>query len=260
MRKIAIIGSGWLSIPLAKSLLQDGHHVCLTTRSVLKRQELRAAGYRAEIYDLGTPLTLAISQADILIIAITSKEPALFQNLLDQILRSHIRHVIFVSSTSVYPFTGSLVDENITTIDSALSQIERLFQVKIGQKTTILRFAGLVGDRRHPGMFFRNKVCKTPKAHVNVIHLQDCVGIVQYILEKEIFGEVINGCADTHPLKDEFYTHYAQQIGLSVPEFEYTSQSPTKIVSNVKIKELGYSFRHPDVMQLPEMELQQAHE
>ena len=88
--------------------------------------------------------------SDILLIAITSKDIDAYERLIEQIEISSIQKVIFISSTSVYPASNSIVTEETATMNTPLSEIENLFKNNTFFETTIIRFAGLFGPGRHP--------------------------------------------------------------------------------------------------------------
>jgi hypothetical protein len=44
-----------------------------------------------------------------------------------------------------------------------------------------------------------------PYAPVNLIHRDDCIGIINAIIEQNVWAEVFNGCADTHPFKADIH-------------------------------------------------------
>ncbi len=119
-------------------------------------------------------------------------------------------------------------------------------------KTTIVRFGGLIGYSRNPGKFFsKGGIVHNPDSNVNLIHRDDCIEIISQIVEKEVWGEVFNCCADTHPTKREFYTQAAKSIGFPVPKFEDSGFASFKIISNQKVKRiLNYEFLHPDLMKI----------
>jgi len=193
-------------------------------------------------------------QANILIINIPSKDIDAFSNLITEIEKSEIRKVLFVSSTSVYENTNKTISESDGE-ESALSPlltIESLFTNSGKIKTTIVRFGGLIGYSRNPGEFFRTgRIVQNPDSNVNLIHRDDCIQIISQIIEQEVWGEVFNCCADTHPTKREFYTQAAKSIGLSAPEFANSGTKSFKIVSNQKVKQvLNYEFLHPDLMEI----------
>ena len=65
-------------------------------------------------------------------------------------------------------------------------EIEKLFQCNSNFKTTLIRFAGLLGYNRKPGNFFKNgKSIPNPEGVVNMIHQDDCVLIISKIIEKK---------------------------------------------------------------------------
>jgi len=251
---ISILGSGWLGFPLAEYLLEQGYPIKLSTRATNKFHAIKNIGadpYSVDIDQL-TPDVLTFVTADTLIINITSKNLIGFQDLIKQITLSPIKQVLFISSTSVYQNTNSLVTEadNAEITESALYQIEQAFQQCQHFDTTILRLSGLIGYQRHPGRFFNNtKAVPNPDAPVNLIHRDDCIGLIHAIIKQAAWGEVFNGCVDSHPTKRDFYSHARQLLHLDPPIFADDTQKQYKIVSNVKIKtQLGYQFIHPDIM------------
>jgi hypothetical protein len=159
---------------------------------------------------------------------------------------------LFVSSTSVYKNLQKVVteDEGAENDQSVLFQIERLFLDNIDFVCSVVRLSGLTGGNRHPGNFFRTgKVVAQPDAPVNLIHREDCLGIILAIIEQAAWGETFNACADSHPSKREFYTYTRKLLNQPAPEFLVNSENAYKIVSNHKVKQiLGYQFVHADLM------------
>ena len=165
-----------------------------------------------------------------------------------------MKHVLYVSSTSVYPKTDGVISETdgheVPT--SPIFFIENLLRASNRFRTTVLRFGGLIGYDRQPGRFFsRGRLVANPDAAVNLIHRDDCIGIITRVLELDAWGEVLNGCADSHPSRREFYSYAARSLGLSEPVFADNGPSTGKTVSNRALREmLGYQFQHPDLMKL----------
>ena len=84
-------------------------------------------------------------------------------------------------------------------------------------------------------------------APVNLIHREDCLGILKAIVKQNARGEVFNGVCNGHPTRREFYTREAKKLGIDPPEFSDEPTTTNKIVGNEKIKsELGYEFVYPD--------------
>ncbi len=252
--QINLIGSGWLAKPLAQHLLTVGHRVWVTTTQTEKIAELEAVNLRVLRYSLGDQLSdpSLLFDTDVLIIAITSKDLAAFNVLMDQINDSACKHIVFISSTSVYLNDGQSHDESSEALnhDNPLLQIERLIQTH--PSTTIIRMAGLVGPGRHPGRFFQHgKVLKNPNAAVNLIHLDDCIGVIESVIEHNAWNEIINACANTHPDKITFYTAMANQMGLPAPICEEDTDGSFKIIANNKLENtLKYALIHADVMKM----------
>lgn len=250
------MGSGWLGLPLAEHLISIGYHVKSSTTSESRLPKLTSIKAEPFIIDLA-PLPDNIQhflKANILIINIPSRHIDGFRNLLKEIEKSEVEKVIFIGSTSVYE------NKNITISESdgeelpstPLMTIENLFRSCGIINTTIIRFGGLIGYSRNPGKFFsKGRIVQHPDSKVNLIHRDDCIGIIHQIIEQEVWGEVFNCCADTHPTKREFYTHAALSAGELAPEFASPSTSSFKIISNFKVKQvLNYKFLHPDLMKI----------
>lgn len=241
-------------MPLAERFVSQGYRLKISTTSPQRLPTLAALPGDACIVDIGKPLDDidTFLQADTLIVNITSKDIDGFERLVRKIEASGIESVLFVSSTSVYAENCKVVSEapGEESPDHPLVIIENLFRQSEKFRTTIVRFAGLIGGRRHPGRFFRGgKTVKSPNANVNLIHRDDCINIVERIVANDLWGEIFNACADSHPSKREFYSHAAKLAGAPLPDFEDSADGTFKIVDNRKLKRvLGYEFLHPDLM------------
>lgn len=256
MSTISLLGSGWLGLPLAQDLIQAGYDVKASTTSANRISNLESIGAAPFIINVDK-LTSNVSnflRSDILIVNIPSKNIHGFSNLIGQIEASEIQKIIFVSSTSVYENNRRVIKESDTECykESPLLQIENLFQHCSRIETTIVRFGGLIGYNRHPGNFFKSKrIVKDPDSPVNLIHRDDCIGIIREIIEQQVWGEVFNCCADTHPNKREFYTRAVSLIDGKLPEFGESNASVGKTICSHKVKQrLSYEFKHPDLMEL----------
>jgi hypothetical protein len=256
IKTISILGSGWLGLPLAEHFVLMGSHVKASTTSESRLPELSSINVEPFIVDIdqlsNNPQTFL--QANILIINIPSKSKAGFIGLLQDIEKSKIEKVLFVSSTSVYENKNKTISESDgeeSTL-SPLLTIENLFRNSSKIKTTLVRFGGLIGYSRNPGKFFsKGRIVHNPDSNVNLIHRDDCIEIISQIVEQGVWGEVFNCCADTHPTKREFYTKAAKAMRLPVPKFEDSGSVSFKIISNQKVKQhLNFKFQHDDLMKI----------
>jgi nucleoside-diphosphate-sugar epimerase len=252
-RSIGILGCGWLGIPLARHFIEKGYRVKGSTTTESKLDALKAYGIEPYLVRLGVPEddVQRFFDVEILMVMVTSKDVHAFERLIGLLAASPVQKVIFVSSTSVYGPSDRPVVETDPVLDTPLAQTERLFMHSNAFRTTVVRFGGLFGYDRKPGRFFRSgRVIKDPDNVVNLIHRDDCIGIIDRIIELDVWGEVFNGTTDTHPTKRELYSKAARDLGIDPPRMATDTIQATKLVSNHKVHEvLGYTFRYPDLMQ-----------
>jgi nucleoside-diphosphate-sugar epimerase len=264
-KNISIIGCGWLGFPLAMELIKKGHLVKGTTTSkekiaLLNKENIKP--FNVEITETGILglLEESLSKSDILVLNIppgikkkdTSNYVAKIEHLIPYIENSQIKRVLFISSTSVYADTSSFpviteqqIPNPMTNSGKQLLKAETLLKNNIHFKTTFLRFAGLYGDHRHPAKFLSGKTnLKNPTAPVNLIHLNDCIGIIINIIEKDVFGDIFNASTTPHPTKQDYYTSVCNSMNLEFPHFDLQSKSKGKIVNSEKIvNHLNYQFQ-----------------
>lgn len=253
MRNVSILGCGWLGKPLAVCLLEAGFFVKGSTTSTTKIEELEALGIVPFLIDISEHEDFnSFLASDILIIAITSKDINAFKRFIDQIETSDIQKVIFISSTSVYPMSNSMISEESMTMESPLSEIEDLFRKNGCFETTILRFAGLYGPGRHPGNWFKNSSkIPQPKGYVNMIHQEDCIKIIQELINQNHWNDTLNACSNHHPTREEFYANARKRIQKEVPVFEETTNLKFKIISSKKLQTvLKYEFIHDNLLEI----------
>jgi nucleoside-diphosphate-sugar epimerase len=188
---------------------------------------------------------------------ILTYHPAQISQLIQAIKQSPVKHVLFVSSTSVYPDTNKEVFENETappTKDSgrALLLAEDLLLSQTAFTTTIIRFGGLIGYDRMPGRFLAGKKnVENGDAPINVIHQDDCIGLISALVAQQIWGDVFNAVADEHPTRHDFYTLAAAKAGLEIPTFATGKTTAYKIVNSDKIRQrLHYPFKYPNPLTL----------
>lgn len=255
IRSISVLGSGWLGLPLVEHFVQSGYTAKASTRSenrLATIEQSKATAYIVDIENISNDIQNFLD-SQILIINITSKNVQSFENLIKEIKLSPIEKVLLVSSTSVYKNLNRVVteDEGAENENSILFQIENLFRVNTNFKTTIIRMSGLIGYSRHPGRWFANKAIPQPDAPVNLIHRDDCVGIINRVIEQDVWGEVFNACADSHPAKRDFYAYARSLLDSPDPEYAKSGELLYKIVSSEKLQDtLNYQLIYPDLMEI----------
>jgi len=160
--------------------------------------------------------------------------------------------VLFISSTSVYADEESfpeITEESkpnpTTESGKQLLKVEELLQKNTNFKTTIVRFAGLFGNDRHPAKQLSGKTdLKNPEAPVNLIHLLDAVNILSKIIGNDVFGETFNASTTPHPSKQSYYSSVCRSMNLPVPIYDLRQKSKGKIILSNKIEHvLNYQFQ-----------------
>ncbi len=276
MKKISILGCGWLGLPLAKSLIEKGFLIKGSTTSEEKLEVLQKAGIEPFLISIKSNkvsgnIVKFLDDSEILIIDIppdlrygnTESFIEKMKQSIPFLEQSTIKKLIFVSSTSVY--SGISLDcaqeDNIardkkfkiTEETIAVPENESGIQLLASEKilmsnkhfaTTIVRFGGLIGEDRNPTKFLAGrKNIENPNAPINFIHQKDCIGIIEKIIETNSWNQIYNGVASFHPTRKDYYTQKAKEMGLEIPEFDETKPSFGKIVSSEKAAQvLGYNF------------------
>ncbi|WP_299125834.1 NAD-dependent epimerase/dehydratase family protein [uncultured Tenacibaculum sp.] len=252
MRDVSILGCGWLGLPLAEYLLKKGCNVKGSTTSKNKLSIFKEKGIAPFLIDIDASFNKEIESflsSAILIVAITSKNIVSYENLINEIEKSTVKKVIFISSTSVYPSLNKVINEEETLISSPLVEIENLFKENKNFKTTIIRFAGLLGKDRNPGNWFENRKIPHPKGFVNMIHQDDCIQIIYQIIKQNVWGEVFNACSNHHPTRKEFYINAKVKMKKEPPVFDDSLDLKYKIISSDKLqKQLNYTFIYDDLL------------
>lgn len=263
MRQISILGCGWLGLPLAKQLIQNGHHVKGSTTSVDKLPSLDSAAiipYKIEVssQEIEGPIAAFLDKSEILIVDIPPKLRSIEKDnfvakielLIPEIEKSSVSKVVFVSSTSVYADSNEIVVEESIALPETesgrqLLTSESLLKNGTSFKTTVVRFGGLIGQSRHPIHFLAGrKNIENPEAPINLIHLEDCIGIIASIIKQDCWDETFNAVTPFHPSRKEYYTEKAIEMNLDLPEFNVDSISNAKTISSNKIQDvLQYNFK-----------------
>ena len=263
-KSVSIIGCGWLGLPLAKRLLTEGFRVKGSTTSTEKLLILNKAGIEAYQLRLNPePIgnLTALLQADTLIIDVPPKagklgndfHPQQIQQLTQAIRQSSLKHVIYVSSTSVYPELSRVVveDDVINPGQSAapaLVEAEQLVQRLASERIiTILRCGGLMGYDRIPGKYVAGRTVDSGMVPVNYLHRDDAVAILLIIVQQKIAG-TFNAVAPEHSIREAIYRKSCADFGYELPTFILPADPvPYKIISPEKLlRATNYAFTYPD--------------
>lgn len=264
-KKLSVLGCGWLGVPLAQHFISQGFELKGSSTSPEKLNSLREQGIRpyqivltetaAEIDDPGFFDTdiLIISLPPRRIDAISRIYPSQVSQLVPFILNAGIQKVIFISSTSVYPENLQVATEDgipVPEKESGLACLlaEQVLTKQTGFDTTVLRFGGLIGADRNPARFLMKSNRVFANVPVNLIHLDDCIGIISELIRQEIWGETFNACSPEHPYKKDFYGKAAQLSELPAPSFSDEPGEFKYVDSSKLIRVLNYTFNYKNPM------------
>lgn len=272
MKKVAIIGLGWLGMPLALSLMSRGFEVVGSKTTPDGVEAARMSGIECYQLELTPELICEaddleqLLRTDALVITLPARRTAegsagyfnAVRMLVDSAMAFGVPHIIFTSSTSVYGDTRGTVREDsplqpVTPSGQVLAELERWLHELPNISVDILRLAGLVGADRHPGRFLAGKVdVKGGSQGVNLVHQDDVIAAIQLLLKLPKGGHVYNLCAPGHPTKREFYPVLAAQLQLPPPQFAEEPEQQGRLVDGSRIcKELGFEYQYPDPVRMP---------
>ena len=240
--KLVISGYGWLAGYLDRALSSD-FQLTATSRSEDKLSELSKRGVRGIKYALGddtSSLCQAVEGATfILNIPPGRKNTALDEfthnmlSLNDDVVKANAKHIIFVSTTSVYGDTtdAEISETTATSPETASARAHVAIETHLNSSHshvpyTIVRLAGLVGPDRHPVRSLSGRTLDAGNKRVNLVHVADVVKALEVITVKGGKNATYHLCSDLHPKRGEYYVNAAKAIGVTPPHFSDTEKPP----------------------------------
>ncbi|PKF76126.1 hypothetical protein [Chryseobacterium sp. PMSZPI] len=248
MKKIGIIGYGWLGARIEASL-HNTYTFSVTTTTQDKADELKNRGINPRVasfmdYQLASPLLPwdEIKTLDVIIITIpVSEKSCCVSSLYNRIqnLSSFIGdfegQIFLMSSTGVYPNTEKEFIEEDIAVNSISG--ERMIRNKYPQ-VNILRLGGLMGDNR----LLKNYNISNLDHAVNHVHYADIAGIISKMIERKLESKTYNVTAPAHPTKSQVI-NAQKNINDTGEVMEVKGK---KVLSSKLISELEYVFQYPD--------------
>lgn len=246
MKKIGIIGYGWLGNHIAERL-SNRCDIYATTTTDSKIEDITSKGHHATLVTFSDEVDPKMKQWDIIqeldavIIGISfsgirgmqvpMKERR--ENLL-KFLGDYQGQLFFMSSTGVYPN----IEKDYTEADQPAIDVDsEKFILEQFPKVNILRLAGLMGDQR----LLKNYNISNLDQLVNHIHYADICTVVEKMLKTSSKSKVYNVVAPIHPNKDEVI--HAQKNLTYSGERSDTGRtiSPAQLIAD-----LDFEFQYPD--------------
>ncbi len=248
----AIVGCGWLGLPVALELISQGHTVYGSTTTESKLEKLQLKGINPFLYNgnFNTGIPEVVSMVDCIIINFPPSKTTNYAQQISSLL-SQLNgkcKVIFTSSTGVYEDTDGWKDESSPVIPTHPVFLAEEIIRKSEKQYVILRLAGLIGPDRHPVKYLSGKTLPDGAMVVNLIHRDDVIEAILKLLQGNYWGSTYNVCANDHPTRKEFYTHAALQQDLHPPVFMPSVRTGKCITGKRLENDLEITYRHLDLI------------
>ena len=248
MKKIGIIGCGWLGFRMAKYFAPT-NEIYATTTSDDKVKMLSEQGFQTFKIDFDADEFLKSNEVwlnlDVIIITIPFSKSADFEiskkrfENLSSFLKGFEKPIFLMSSIGIYPqieqeITENNLDESL--LNPSIFGIENLMKQYFPQ-INILRLGGLMGDDRYLSKYN----IKEPQQIVNHIHFEDISTVVEKIINENSQSKTYNLVAPLHPTKQQVIDFQTKNIETKIEE-----GFGRKILSAHLENDLKYEFLYPD--------------
>lgn len=261
MKKIGILGGGWLGLALALEAQKKGHQAKVTSTSEERAKQLIDKGLNAQFLKLTESTVMGaldfFKDIDTLFITIPPglrKNPqrnyvALVEQIIEKVEAYKIQRVLFTSSTSVYGFQKGIMTETSELLGDSPSaqQIIKVEQKLLNNKnfqSCIVRLGGLIGPDRHPIFTLSGKKnLPNPLSPINFIHQKDAVAILLNLFENWNENKIYNAVTPYHPSREAYYSQMAEIAQLPPPSFEKKGTTRGFVSSEKVCSELHYIFK-----------------
>lgn len=263
MARVLIAGCGQLGNQLGRNLVNQGHEVFGIRRNIDKIsspiQPIEA--------DLFSPLPELPTDIDFVYYIVSAKtynDLAYYKayvlglkHLIEALKGQSIKRLFFVSSSSVFGQSdGERVTEDSLAEAKNFSSRRLLEGEEIAHNApfpaTVIRFGGIYGPGRTHliDMVIQGKANCMEDVYSNRIHSEDCVGMLEHLLQLPEPDALYIGVDDEPALTCDVYEWLAEQLSVaSVNHREPTENSrmqrSNKRLSNAKITATGYHFKYP---------------
>lgn len=268
MKKIVLLGCGFVGARTARLFAGAGWEVIGVTHSTASAERLRAEPYRVAACDITDISALErageLQSADALISAVSSGRGGeeVYREVYLRGLENAIEalkpgRVLFTSSTSVYGQNdGSWVtEESVAAPASPTSRILReAEQVALDHGGYVVRLAGIYGPGR--SVLLRKYLDDTAMIegdgmrHINQIHADDAASALFQIIARDFPAGIYNVADDCPVTQAVCYQWLSEVLGRPMPphgpvEAHRKRGVTDKRVSNAKLRALGWVPKYP---------------
>jgi len=251
MHPIIILGTGYSGRHLTNALTATSRPFFATSREPDKNLVQVPTGRRMK-FDLEQPSTWLNIPAQANLIWCFPATPLEQVQVFARTLDAPPRRIVILGSTSAYEvadhpteYPPSWIDES-ASIDLSKSRVQGEEYLRKHHGVIVLRVAGIYGPGRNPLEWIRSGRITPSRKYVNLIHVEDLAAICLLVLDKGKLGEAYNVSDGTPYLWSEICATAQQRWDVAAPAVK-DNHSSGKRISNTKLRELGYTFKHPDL-------------
>lgn len=267
MKRVCIIGCGYLGKAAALKWKADGHEITVTARSLERAYDLRP--FADLVYILGDDWHDLIEKQDVVLLSIAPDAKSDYlqtylrtaEALISSVGDSSVSQIIYTSSTSVYgEHEGEWVDEN-TPPRPANSNA----QILLTAEQTLLKAATKhrkvcifrLGEIYGPGRSIVDRVKRMQgvtfpgngESLTNLVHLEEIISALDIAMQNTLNG-VYNLCNDIHIRRKDLYKQICETQGWPEVQWDSSIMNPhagNKKVSNEKLKTIGWMAKKGSV-------------
>ena len=281
--KLLVMGAGYVGMALLTSLQNQFHEIYITTTDVERVDALSLYGGHVLLLNPHDDKDLhdCIRKCDGMVILVAPKNS--HNNYEETYLNTANRvslalrdrqtpfYIVYTSSTSVcehalmvqnHEVIGDLknpTDEWVTEEQQLCPQSEKAkillasehIYLACRASVCILRLGGIYGPKRELSdrarRFSGKEIPGTGDEPTNHIHLEDIIEAIQFCIKHSLKG-VYHLVNDDHRTRKEIYSILCKQMNIPVPLWNPDLPQERKggyRVSNQKIKDAGFTFKHP---------------
>lgn len=273
--KVAIVGCGYVGTKVAQKLHSKSNYtVTATTTTPQRVSELEGVAHRVATLEGSDRNALAavLQQQDAVMLCVGARNPHSYKEIyldtaktLVSVIKEipTVKQIIYTGTYSVYgDRQGKLVNED-SPVSPANSQGEILAETERvllaasspNLQVCIMRLGGIYGPGRELVKIFKGWAGTTrPGAGedaTNWVHADDIVGGLIFALENRLQG-IYNLVGDVSLSSRELLDRIFESHNLPKANWDKSVSSTRPYnakVSNQKIKDAGYQFIHPEIME-----------
>lgn len=267
MSRLVVMGAGYVGMALLSYFRNQQHEIVVTTTRPERVDTLRPFGKEILVLQPNADKDLheLIHSCDGMVILVA---PNLSKNYEETYLktaksvssalkdRQSPFYLLYTSSTSV---CEGVHDEWVTeerTLNPKSENAKILLEAErhylnCPATACILRLGGIYGPKRElidrARRFSGKELPGTGEEPTNHIHLDDIISAVAFCIDHSLKG-IYHLVNDDHRIRKELYADLCKSIDIPLPLWNpnlSTSKNGGYKVSNQKIKEAGFIFKHP---------------